>query len=78
MFILLSERFHQSVGWILPGEGKWLRPASGRCSPWLLPAGKRGLTEIGISRTTLSTMERGKLEQGGDPASDLLHRVGPG
>src|SRR5437762_13765164 len=27
---------------ILPGEGKWLRPASGRCSRCRLPAGKGG------------------------------------
>src|SRR5947208_312891 len=49
--------------WILPGEGKCSRPASGRCAPWLLPAGRKGLTEIGISGT-LSTMEHGKVEIG--------------
>ena len=27
-----------AVDWILPEEGKCLRPASGRCSPRLLPA----------------------------------------
>jgi hypothetical protein len=46
--LLFSERFPRSVDWILSGEGKCSRPAFGRCSPCLLPAGK-GLTEIRIS-----------------------------
>ena len=78
MLILLSERFHQSVGWILPGEGKWLRPASGRCSPGCYRQGK-GFNGNRNQPNYLSTMEHGKVEHwGGDPASDLLHRVGPG
>jgi hypothetical protein len=40
--LLFSERFPWSADWILPGEGKWLRPASGCCASWLLPARKMG------------------------------------
>jgi hypothetical protein len=53
--------------WLEKGSGS--RPASERCSPWLLPAGRR-LAEIGIS-TPLSA-QHGKVEIG----TEILLRIG--
>jgi len=47
MFILLSARFHRSVEWILPGEGKCLRPKGNRNQPNSLSTMEHGKVEIG-------------------------------
>jgi hypothetical protein len=57
------------VGWVLPGEGKWLRSASGR----LLSAavtGRKGLAEIRIRELSLHDGTRQGRDWGGDSASD--------
>ena len=46
------------------GEGKWLRPASGAAAPRELLPARKGLTEIGISQNSLSTVEHGEVEIG--------------
>jgi hypothetical protein len=66
----LRSDFIGAWDWVSRREGNESDPASGCCSPCLLPAGK-GLTEIGISRTLLSTMEHGKVEIG----AEILLRI---
>jgi len=55
----------------LPGEGKWLRSASGRRSPWLLTGRKEGFSGNRNQQNYLSTMERGKVEIG----AEILLRI---
>jgi hypothetical protein len=69
--ILFSERFHRSLDWILVGEGKWLRPAPGRCSPRLVTDREEGFNGNRNQRNYLSTMERGKVEVG----AEILLRI---
>jgi len=52
------------VDGILPGEGKWLRPASGRCSPWFVTGREEELNGNRNQQNDLSTMEPGKVEIG--------------
>jgi hypothetical protein len=62
-------------GWVLSGEGKWLKPASGRCSPLAVTGREKGLAEIGISGI-LSTMEHGKVEIGWRSCSAPVGNLG--
>jgi hypothetical protein len=66
-----SERFCRNVDWILPGEGKWLRPASGRCAPWLVTGREEGVNGNRNQQNSLSTMEPGKVEIG----TEILLRI---
>ena len=56
---------------LLLGEGKWLKPASGRCSPWLATRRKVGFNGNRNQQNYLSTMERGKVEIG----AEILLRI---
>jgi len=69
--LLFSGPFHRSMDWSLLGEGKWLRPASGRCSPWLVTGRKKGFSGNSNQQNYLSTMERGKMEIG----AEILLRI---
>jgi hypothetical protein len=64
--LLFSERFHRSLDWILPGEGKCLRPASGRCAPWLVTGREEGVNGNRNQQNSLSMMEPGKVEIGAE------------
>jgi hypothetical protein len=52
--------------WILPGEGKCLRPASGRCSPWLVTGREQGFNGNRNQQNSLSTVEHGKVKIGAE------------
>ena len=67
MFILLSERFPRSVDWILPGEGKCLRPASGCYSPWLVTGREEGSNGNRNQQNSLHD----RTGQGGDWGGDV-------
>jgi hypothetical protein len=54
------------VDWILPGEGKWLRPASGCCAPWLVTGRKKGFNGNRNQQNSHSTMEHDKVEIGAE------------
>jgi hypothetical protein len=62
----LSERFPRSVDWILPGEGKWLRPASGCCSPGLVTSREEGFNGNQNQPNYLSTWNPAKVEIGAE------------
>ena len=54
----------------MPGEGKWLRPASGRRSPWLV-IGREGIDGNGNQPNYLSAVERGKVKM----EAEILFRI---
>jgi len=67
---VVRRRFHRSPDWILPGEGKWLSPASGAA----LPGGYRqgtGVKGNWNQQNSLSTMKHGKVEIG----AEILLRI---
>jgi hypothetical protein len=76
MLIVFSERFHRSVDWILPGEGKSSRPASGRCAPWLVTGREEGFNRNRNQPNYLSTMEPGKVEIGAEALVPISREFG--
>ena len=58
------------------GEGKCLRPASGRCAPWLVAGGEEGFNGNRNQQNYLSTMERGKVKLGAEILRPISREFG--
>ena len=71
MLLLLSSDFIGAwIGSCL-GEGKCLRPASGRCSLWLFTGREQGFNGNRNQQNSLSTVKHGKVEIG----AEILLRI---
>ena len=73
--LLLSERFHRSLDWILLGKGKWLNQRPGAALPGSYRQGK-GVNGNRNQRHYLSTMEKGKEEFGAETLLSIGREFG--
>jgi len=69
--LLFSERFHRSVDWILPGEGKWLRPLARGALFSVTITCREGFNGNHNQPNHLSTMEHGQVKIG----AEILLRI---